>query len=181
MSKSYSHKKIIVCFIAVFLMLFSFSSRSYAQEVNYKAYSVYIYNFIKYIEWPEETKKGEFIIAIIGDSPINNELKALAASKKANGQTIVIKQYATIEEVEKCQILYLCSSKSKLLKGAIEKTKNMSALLITEREGLAKKGAGINFVTLEDETLKFEMNEKVIEAHNLKIPRVLKELGLIVG
>jgi hypothetical protein len=162
-------------------MSLGFNSRSYAQEINYKAYSVYVYNFIKYIEWPEETKKGEFVIAIIGNSPINNELKALAASKKANGQTIIIKQYETIEEVEKCQILYICSSKSSVLKKAIEKTKNMSALLITEREGLAKKGAGINFVTLEDDTLKFEVNKKVIEAHNLKIPKMLIELGLVVG
>ena len=53
----------------------------------------------------------------------------------------------------------------------------MSALLIAECEGLAKKGAGPNFVTLEDETLKFEVNKKVIEAHNLKIPKVLVSLG----
>ncbi|MGZ4034739.1 MAG: YfiR family protein [Bacteroidia bacterium] len=181
MSKHHTYKKIMVCCIASFLMLSSFSTRSYAQDINYKAYSVYIYNFIKYIEWPEDTKKGEFVIAVIGNSPINDELKALAASKKANGQTIVIKQYNSIDEVGPCQILYICSSKSNVLKSAIEKTKNMSALLITEREGLAKKGAGINFVTLEDETLKFEVNKKVIEAHNLKIPKVLIELGLKVG
>ena len=121
------------------------------------------------------------MIAVVGDSPVIGELKALAASKKANGQAIVVKQYANVDQVEKCQILYISSGKSSMLKGAIEKTKNMSALLIAEREGLAKKGAGINFVTLEDETLKFEVNKKVIEAHNLKIPKVLVNLGLIVG
>lgn len=158
-----------------------FGNRVHAQETNYKAYSVYVYNFIKYIEWPEDSKKGDFIIAVIGNSGITPELKNLAATKKANGQTIVIKQYATVAEVEHCQILYIASGKSSLLKEAVEKTKNMSALLIAEREGLAKKGAGINFVTLEDDTLKFEVNKKVIEAHNLKIPKVLVNLGLLVG
>jgi hypothetical protein len=181
MMKNSSHKKFIICSIAIFLMLFSFSSHCNAQETNYKAYSVYVYNFIKYIEWPEDAKKGDFVIAIIGDSPISSELKVLAASKKANGQTILIKQYASIDEVEECQILYISSSKSNMLKTALEKTKNTSVLLIAEREGLAKKGAGINFVTLEDDTLKFEMNKKVIEAHNLKIPRVLIQLALLVG
>lgn len=163
------------------MLFLCFSSRTYAQEKNYKAYSVYVYNFIKYIEWPEESKKGDFVIAVIGNSPITAELKTLAATKKANGQTIIIKQFATIAEVDHCQILYISSGKSSSLKEAIEKTKNMSALLIAEREGLAKKGAGINFVTLEDETLKFEVNKKVIEAHNLKIPKVLVSLGLLVG
>lgn len=163
------------------VLLLCFNEEAYSQEKNYKAYSVYVYNFIKYIEWPEESKKGDFVIAVIGNSPITTELKTLAATKKAGGQTIVIKQFATVVEVDQCQILYISAGKSSVLKEAMEKTKNMSALLIAEREGLAKKGAGINFVTLEDETLKFEVNKKVIEAHNLKIPKVLVSLGLVVG
>lgn len=181
MIKSKSNMTFLLCTLMMCVMSLCFSSRACAQETNYKAYSVYVYNFIKYIEWPEESKKGDFIIAVIGNSPITAELKTLAASKKANGQTIVVKQYSSIAEVEQCHILYLSSGKSSSLKEVIEKTKNMSALLIAEREGLAKKGAGINFVTLEDETLKFEVNKKVIEAHNLKIPKVLVNLGLSVG
>jgi hypothetical protein len=78
--------------------------------------------------------------------------------------------------------MYISSSvKSSLLKPAIEKTKTMSALLITEREGQAKKGAGINFVTEEDDTLKFEVNRKVIEGNKLKISNALMSLGLPVG
>jgi hypothetical protein len=151
-----------------------------AQDVNYKAYSVYVYNFIKYIEWPESAKADEFVIAIIGESPVKTELKTLAATKKANGKTIVIKQYNSIEEVGQCQILYISSGRSSVLKNAIERTKGMSALLIAEREGLAKKGAGINFVTLEDETLKFELNRKVIENNNLKVSNQLISLALVV-
>lgn len=175
------HISFFIRAIMLCVLLLCFSKRTYSQEKNYKAYSVYVYNFIKYIEWPEDTKKGDFVIAIIGNSPISAELKTLAATKKANGQTIVIKQFASVAEVDKCQILYISAGKSSVLKEAIEKTKNMSALLIAEREGLAKKGAGINFVTLEDETLKFEVNKKVIEAHNLKIPKMLFSLGLVVG
>lgn len=171
---------VLVCFMALWLC---FAQKASAQEINYKAYSVYVYNFIKYIEWPAESNtENNFVIAIVGDSPIIKDLKILAASKKANGQNIVIRKYATIEEVEQCKILYISNSvKNNLLKAAIEKTKTMSALLITEREGQAKKGAGINFVTLEDETLKFEVNRKVIEGNKLKISNSLMTLGLPVG
>lgn len=172
---------VLTAFTFLCVFFFCLSKDAAAQETNYKAYSVYVYNFIKYIEWPEESKKGDFVIAVIGNSPVVAELKALAASKKANGQNIVIKQFASIADVDHCQILYICNGKSSVLKEALEKTKNMAALMITEREGLAKKGAGINFVTMEDETLKFEVNKKVIEAHNLKIPKVLFSLGLMVG
>ena len=181
MIKNRSNISLLLCTFMMCLLSLGFSSGASAQEKNYKAYSVYVYNFIKYIEWPEDSKKGDFIIAVIGNSPITAELKTLASTKKANGQNIVIKQFATIAEVDQCQILYISSGKSSTLKEAMEKTKNMSSLVIAEREGLAKKGAGINFVTLEDDTLKFEVNKKAIEAHNLKIPKVLVGLGLLVG
>jgi hypothetical protein len=171
----------LLCSFAIMLLCIGFSPDAKAQDVNYKAYSVYVYNFIKYIEWPPENlKTDDFVIAIIGDSPVKSELQALAASKKANGKRIVIKQYNKIEDVEHCQIMYISSGKSGLLKSAIESTKTMSALLITEREGLAKKGAGINFVTLEDETLKFELNTKVLEGSKLKVSYQLKSLALVV-
>ena len=163
------------------MMLFGGNNSCRAQDVNYKAYSVYVYNFIKYIEWPQEYRTGEFVIAVIGDSPVTAELRNLAATKKANGQTIVIKKYASVAEVERCHILYISSAKSSVLKQAIEKTKNTPTLVIAEREGLAKKGAAINFVTLEDETLKFELNKKAIDAHKLKVSTMLISLGLVVG
>ncbi len=153
-----------------------------AQDVNYKAYSIYVYNFVKYIEWPETNKTNtSFSIGVIGDSPVYAELLQLAASKKANGQTIIIKKFASVEDADYCEILYISASKSGSLKRALEKTNNIPTLVVAEREGLAKKGAGINFVTLDDDVLKFEMNKKVIEDHSLKIPKILITLGLMVG
>lgn len=180
MKKNLNIRFLICAFITCILFICS-SSNCKAQETNYKAYSVYVYNFIKYIEWPKEYRTGEFVIAVIGDSPVTADLKVLAATKKANGQTIVIKKYASVADVEKCHVLYISSGKSSVLKAAMEKTKNSSTLVIAEREGLAKKGAGINFVTLEDDTLKFELNKKAIETHNLKISMMLVSMGLLVG
>lgn len=171
----------LVLFSAIWIMNIGFVNSCKAQEVNYKSYSIYVYNFIKYIEWPTNIKTGSFSIGIIGDSPVYEELLQLAASKKANGQTIIIKKFASIEEADYCEILYISSSKSSLLKKALEKTAAVPTLVVAEREGLAKKGAGINFVTLDDDVLKFEVNKKVIEDHSLKIPKILVTLGLSVG
>lgn len=168
----------IILFLFGFLML-NFSSRMQAQERDYKAYSIYIYNFIKYIEWPQSSKSGEFVIAVIGDSPLTKELRALASSKKANGQTIVVRNIQNVSEIVNFQMLYIPASKSSILKEALEQTKNSPTLVIAEREGLVKKGAGINFVTLDDETLRFEMNKKAIEGHNLQISQTLVSLAFV--
>jgi hypothetical protein len=177
-----TYRKTLVATVILVLLFFCTSTSSRAQDLNYKAYSVYVYNFIKYIEWPDDKKSGEFVIAVVGDSPVLKELQQLAASKKANGQTIVVRQYKTVEEVEACKILYISNTvKSSAIKVAMERSKTLSALLITEREGQARKGAGINFITLEDDTLKFELNKKVIEGNKLKISNTLVSLAVLVG
>jgi hypothetical protein len=178
MNKPLQVRLVFTLFVMILSNIF-FTQKASAQEKDYKAYSIYVYNFIKYIEWPQASKSGEFVIAVIGDSPILKELRTLAASKKANGQTILVRNIVSVNEIGNAQILYISSGKSSLIKEVVEKTKNSPTLVIAEREGLVKKGAGINFVTLDDETLKFELNKKAIQEHNLQVSQTLISLAFI--
>lgn len=165
----------------LFTIMFISSRIVIAQETDYKIHSLFVYNFIKYIEWPQNLTEGDFVIGIVGDSPINKELLNMAASKKAKNQTIIVKKITNISEVEKCHLVYVSSGKSNDIKEISLLTKNKPVLLISEREGMAKKGASINFVIMEDDTLKFEINKKVMEGQSLKIPATLLKLAIIVG
>ena len=149
-----------------------------AQDVDYKAYSLFVYNFMKYIEWPEIT--GDFTIGVVGDSPVLKELETLAKTKKAKGRNIIIKKILTPDDVMNCQLVYVCSGKSSMAKAINEKVKGKSILVVGEREGLAKKGAALSFITLDDDVLKFEINKVVLDQNKLKIPSVLSNLGLPV-
>ena len=67
-----------------------------------------------------------------------------------------------------------------MAKAINEKVKGKSILVVGEREGLAKKGAALSFITLDDDVLKFEINKVVLDQNKLKIPSVLSNLGLPV-
>jgi hypothetical protein len=151
-----------------------------AQDVDYKAYSLFVYNFMKYTEWSGEAAQGDFVIGVIGDSPIIKELNTLASSKKLKGRTIVVKKFSTAAECSNCHLLYVASSKSSMMKTLKETLKGKQVLIVGEREGLANKGAGISFVTLDDDTLKFDINKKQIEQQGLKVASQLIQLGILV-
>lgn len=136
---------------------------------------------MKYIEWPEAQSKGDFVLGVYGDSPMIKELQTLAAAKKIKGRNIIIKKISSESESEGCHLVYLVSSKSGTIKTFSENTKGKPILIVAEREGLAKKGAGLSFVTMEDDQLKFDINKSAIELHNLKVPQALITLGLLVG
>ena len=152
-----------------------------AQEINYKAYSLFVYNFTKYMEWPEDAVKEGFTVGVWGDSPILKELQAVASTKKIKGKSITIKKLNSVEDAVYCQLVYISSAKSGTLKAMKEKLKGKPVLLVGEREGLAAKGAALSFVTQDDDALKFDINKAVIKDHNLKIATALLALGFIVG
>lgn len=158
-----------------------FTSTCKAQDVDYKAYTLFVYNFMKYVEWPEAQSKGDFVIGVYGDSPILKELQTLAGSKKLKGRTIVIKLLAKPEDCAGCQLFYIASSKSSAVKLLKEQMKDKPVLIVGEREGLAKKGAALSFVTDDDDALKFDINKKEIEQHQLKISSSLIALGTVVN
>lgn len=147
-------------------------------DTDYKAYSLFVYNFIKYIEWPEID--GDFVLGIVGDSPIQKELENMAKIKKAKGKNIVIKKIHDVSLSQGCHLLYLSNSKSSLLKQIVQLTTSKPVLLVAEREGLAKKGACLSFITLDDDVLKFEINKDALQQRNLKVPSALSNLGLSI-
>ncbi len=136
---------------------------------------------MKYVEWPENRNKGEFIICVVGDSPIMKELQVLANTKKIKGRTIVLKRCDTMDETNNAHLVFIPASKSGIIKSMKEQTKGKPLLIVGEREGLARKGAGISFVTLEDDDLKFDINKKEIEMRQLKISNSLVSLGMLIN
>ncbi len=180
MSRKPKHIKNALLFTFLLLSGQGLFNRARAQDVDYKSYSLFVYNFIKYIEWPDSKSQGDFVLGVLGDSPVIRELEKLAATKKAKGRTIVIKRFSTAEEVTECHLLYVTAGKSGTIKALRDKIKNKPMLIVGEREGLARKGASLSFVTLEDDVLKFDINKSEIELHNLKIPGTLILLGLLI-
>ena len=166
--------------LGLFLIIFlGKTEKVFSQDKDYKAYTLFLYNFMKYIEWPDAT--GDFVIGIVGDSPIKQELITLAETKKAKGRKIIVKVINVPEDAITCSMIFIPSSKSSQLKSITEKIKGKPVLIVAEREGLAKKGAAISFAVNDDDVLQFDFNKSVLESQSLKIANLLIKLGELVG
>lgn len=148
------------------------------EEASAKIKAIYIYNFTKYIEWPDNYKNGNFVIGVIGNNvALINELNKMAASKTVGSQKLEIKNLSAPDAT--CHILYLLSDNSSQLNDVIEKNKSKCTLIITDKAGLAAKGAGINFIIQENKQ-KIELNKSNIERYKLKVASSLVELAIQV-
>lgn len=150
-----------------------------AQELNYKVHAMFIYHFTKYIEWPQDASKKEFVIGVYGYSPIISELEELIESKRAISKNIVIKELNAKSELASCDIIFVPNSKTAKVPLIKEKIAGLPTLLITEKEGECKKESCVNFVVVDDK-LKFEINKNNFAKTNLKISSELLKLGIVI-
>lgn len=155
-----------------------FMSSTKSQEINYRAQSLFIYKFTKYVYWPEENTQGDFLIGVFGNSPVYEELELMASIKKAsNEQDILIQNISLTDSLGHYQIIYISSSKSRQIKTITQQVGNRPVLLVAEREGMALRGATISFLITDDGRLKFEVNMEKLEEQHLKISEEILKLG----
>lgn len=168
--------------IVSFFALLGLRSQAQLADPVAKIKVMFLYNFTKYIEWPQDYKQGDFVIGILGTSSENvtKELEKLAITKKAGIQNIVIKTYNSVAEIEKCHMLFIPEGKSTSLDDAMAKCRKTSTLIVTEKDGLAKKGSAINFV-VKDNKQNFELNKGNIERYNLNVSSSLLSLAIQVN
>jgi hypothetical protein len=152
---------------------------SQAQTTDYRFHTVFIYNFTKYIQWPNQQQAGDFVIGVLGSSAISAELEKMAANKTVGSQRIVVKKFKSAAEASDCHILFLPNTGNYNFEDLQRKFKGKPTLLITEKPGLAEKGSGINFI-IQDNKWKFELNEAATQSSGLKISKELSKLAIMV-
>jgi hypothetical protein len=156
------------------------SSSLFAQErPMHEVYSMMVFNFVRYVQWPDHTTSGEFVIGVVGNSEVYNTLNTWYGGKPRGSKTYVIKKFSSASEVAECHVVFIDKSKSGEFENINSKVKGKGTLVITDKNGLGEKGSSINFKTV-DNKLKFELNQKALEASNLKVSGALSSMAILI-
>jgi hypothetical protein len=166
--------------VAVAIMVFVVAQQASAQDRPlHEVYSMMVFNFTKYVQWPDHTNDGEFVIGVVGNADVYNTLNGWYGGKPRGSKTYVIKKFASAAEVTDCHVLFLDKGKSGEFEAINNKVKGKGTLVITDKNGLGEKGSAINFKTV-DNKLKFELNQKAIESSNLKVSGALSSMAILI-
>lgn len=162
----------------------------------YQLKAAFIYNFIKFVEWPKDKiadGNEPISVGIIGKDPFGNAFEPLK-DKKAKGRKIVVKRFKGFEElkkdnekdknklqreikaIRKCNVLFICCTEKESQREIINSVKANSILTIGESEVFFKSGGIINFL-VEDKKVRFEINNTAAKDAKLKISSKLLRLA----
>ena len=156
------------------------SSAAFSQERPiHEVYSMMVFNFVKYVQWPVGDNSKEFVIGVVGNNEIYNTLSTWYGGKPKGTKTYVIKKFNNASEVTDCQVLFIDKTKSGEFDAVNNKVRGKGTLVVTDRAGLGSRGSCINFKTV-DEKLRFELNQQAVEASNLKVAGVLTSMAILI-
>lgn len=147
------------------------------QEEKFKA--VFMYNFTKYLQWPNSKHSGDFVIGVYGASPIFNELTVIAEKKGVGTQKIVVVKISEPSKISKCHIVYLPENRSAKADEVLRFCKGNGVVFISDKPGLCKTHSGINYVKVNGKQ-NFEINKKRLESEGIKVNSALLSLGILV-
>lgn len=123
--------------------------------------AVYLYNFTKFLEWPNNDS-GTFHISVLGKSKIIEPLLRIAEKEKVNGKNIIVDEIKDLSQLKNGGILFIAQENENMLPAIIKRTAGKNIITVGNSKGFADKGVCINFILAGDK-MKFEINKKAIE------------------
>jgi len=185
-AKSLINMKIKIVILCVMMVLFNFFiyKNSMAGEVKeYAVKAAFVFNFIKFIQWPENKsltqQNSSYKLCFIGNNVVATQFT------KLNGKTIGSKILEThrllqARECQNCNIIFISKGTDALiLKKIISRVSGKPVLTIGETKKFTEIGGVISFF-LKNDHLHFAINIKAANIQGLKMSSRLLKLAVIV-
>jgi hypothetical protein len=187
--------KLLVAAICLALIIapIALADASSAKYKEYEVKAAFIFNFLKFTDWPEEktaANNSQIIIGIIGEDPFGPATNVFKG-KSIEEHKLLLTRFEGIEQIKKmpekeknkhldaiktCHLLFICQSEQKQLRDIIEIVRNSSVLTVADTDGFIEAGGIINLFT-EENKIRFDINQVTAENTGLKIRSQLLRLA----
>lgn len=143
-----------------------------------KSQALFIYNFLRYIEWPDDNVNNEYVIGVMGKPDVYKSLQEVTANRNVGGKKIKIVSCNTIQELLKCQIVFIPQEKNNYLSEINKKTQGTSCLTVYENLGKQASLASIDLINIEGK-LSYKINHEIAKKQKVVISNVLINMATL--
>ncbi len=128
--------------------------------------AIYVFNFIHYVEWPNEKNFDKFKIGVFGNENIYKELLKQTKDTTIRGIPISVVYFRKEKFISKVQVLYVDFRYNDYVPELLKKAEKETSLLVTDRYPLLNKTM-LNILPLDKGRKRYELNKANIKKANL--------------
>lgn len=180
-----------VCVMAALLGTQARAESTSSREYQVKA--AFLYKFLMFVDWPKEKmpdNRTAMVIGIVGEDPFGDAFEPVK-DQQVKGRKVVVKRVKGLEELRAsdkaemdqaievmrgCDLLFVCGSEGKTAREITDIVKGYSVLTVADTPGFIESGGMID-LTVEEQKIKFEINNAVANDGKLKIGSQLLRLA----
>jgi hypothetical protein len=154
----------------------------HAKPTEYEVKATYLYNFLRFVEWPAGVAVGRsdpFAICVLGEDPFGPSLNATVAQETIAGKSVVAKQIHGLQDAMGCRVLFISSSEGQRLKQILTSLGTASVLTVSDLPKFSQRGGMVQFV-LEGDRVRFEVNSATAERAGLTLSSELLKVAVNV-
>jgi hypothetical protein len=153
------------------------SAGSPDSRLEYRVKAAFVYNFAKFVEWPQAVGYGgkPFVIGVLGRDPFGRILDDTVNGKTVRGRTLVIQRLSSWAQAHECDLLFVSGSENKRLPESLRGI-GRGVLVVGDSPDFVLSGGMIGLIN-EDSKVRFEINELAAERAGLKISSQLLKLA----
>ncbi len=168
-------KLLVIVTVTMQLGILKAQTQSVSTE---RYYASSIYNFTRFVKWPDSHTNQNFRIAVVGSESVYAELQKLTKSRKYGQHGFEISFFKKHTEVnEYHHVVFLSTMNSGKIKSIKEQANSMYTMFITEREGMGAFGSAISFYVDGSGRITFELSKDNFTDQNLVLNSSLLSLA----
>lgn len=146
---------------------------------EYKVKAAFIYNFTKFIKWPEDTFTATdepIVIGFINKNPFGNELEKTLGTRTMQEHPFVIRRVKDAEDAKGVHLLFVSFEDAGETIALLRTIENESILTIGETKGFAARGGIIEFV-IDKDKVRFNLNVTAAKKAGLSVNARMQALA----
>jgi hypothetical protein len=145
---------------------------------EYMVKAAFVYNFLKYVEWPDAAgcrAADGFKLGIVGRNPFEDAFDKFKG-KPVGNCTLEVSAVSPRQPLDPFAAVFISSSEKAGLQGMVSPIKSLPVLTIGDSPGFMQEGVMINLIQRDDK-LGFEINLKAARVAGLRISSQLLKLA----
>jgi hypothetical protein len=135
--------------LALVALVLPRGAASAALPNEYALKSVFLYNFCRFIDWPDAAFAGPadpIVIGIIGEDPFGPLLQEAVQGETFHGRGIRIEHYGSPREATRCHLLFIGATETGRLGDILAAVAGRSIVTVGETESFLERGGMIALV-----------------------------------
>jgi len=154
-----------------------------AQAPEYDVKAAFLFNFVKFVEWPADAFAGErapVTICVFGKDPFGRVLDSVIQGERLGERSLVVRRPDRLDGLDACHVLFVSPSEKDRMTEVLARVEGEPVLTVGDTDGFLRAGGVVNF-KLEGTKVRFVIDQGAAERSGLRISSKLLRLAMTPG